>query len=592
MKRKRVRSKRIFFAGMLFSIAFMGLVSRMVYLMVINGSDYKQLALNNWTKTIKIAPQRGEILSRNGSKLALSADVYRVDVDLNVFKRYLEVKKIPEEQAIEQLSQKLDVKKSEFEKILDSKDGNGKLLKFVSLKRKVDKKGADAVKDLKYNGIIISNDVERMYPNDSVLSQVIGHTNLEGNGISGVEQSYNNELAGIPGVKVTEVDRNNNELPYKEATTVQPVNGKDLTLTIDEQIQNLAEKVAKETLDENSAKSVSIIIMNPQNGEILAMVNTPGYNLNKPYVEGKTDSEVQEIWKNRAISNVFEPGSIFKVITAAAALENNVVTDQDRFVSNGSIKVGSTTLYNDNKENHGVETFSDIIKNSDNVGFVNLGQKIGEENFYKFLKAANFGQKTGIDLPGESTGLIKDLNSIKPIDLATMAYGQGVAVSQVQYIAAFNAIANGGTWIRPHVMKEISHMVEDKKVVDKKYDNLGEKVITSKEKAAELRMYLERAVKEGTGKDTYMEGYRIAGKTGTANKVNSTEGGYGSGKYVASFAGMAPANNPEVTLIVTIEEPNPEKYYAAQTAVPAARKLFSGLFRILNMSTENVSDTN
>lgn len=570
----------------------MGLVSRMVYLMVINGSNYKQLALNNWTKTIKIAPKRGEIMSRNGSKLALSEDVYRVDVDLNVFKKHLKDKKIPNEQAVEQLSQKLNVKKNEVEKILDSKDGNGKLLKFVSLKRKVDKKSTDAIKDLKYNGIIISNDVERMYPNDSVLSQVIGHTNLDGNGTSGVEQSYNSELAGIPGVKVTEVDRNNNELPYKEATTVQPVDGKDLTLTIDEQIQNLAEKVAKETLDQNSAKSVSITIMNPQNGEILAMVTTPGYNLNKPYVEGKTDSEIQKIWKNRAISNVFEPGSIFKVITAAAALENNVVTDQDRFVSNGSIKIGNTTLYNDNKENHGVETFSDIIKNSDNVGFVKLGQKIGKENFYKFVKAANFGQKTGIDLPGESAGLIKDFNNIKPIDLATMAYGQGVAVNQVQYIAAFNAVANGGKWIRPHVMKEISHMVEDKKVVDKKYDNLGEKVITSKEKATELRMYLERAVKEGTGKGTYMEGYHIAGKTGTANMVNSTAGGYDSGKYVTSFAGMAPANNPKVTLIVTIEEPNPEKYYAAQTAVPAARKLFSGLFKILNMSTDNVSDTN
>ena len=186
MKRKKVRSKRLFFAGILFSVAFMGLVSRMVYLMVINGSNYKQLALNNWTKTIKEAPKRGEILSRNGSKLALSEDVYRVDVDLNVFEKYLKDKKIPEEQAVEQLSQKLNVKKSEVEKILDSKDGNGKLLKFVSLKRKVDKKGADAIKNLKYNGIIISNDVERMYPNDSVLSQVIGHTNLDENGTSGV----------------------------------------------------------------------------------------------------------------------------------------------------------------------------------------------------------------------------------------------------------------------------------------------------------------------------------------------------------------------------------------------------------------------
>ena len=587
LKRKKARKKRILVIGTVFFIVFMALVSRLIYLMVINGENYKQLALKQWTKTIKTAPKRGVILSKNGSELASSADVYRVDVDLNVYKKYLGDKKIPEEQATQQLSQKLNIKTSEVEKILNSKDSKGKLLQFVLLKRKVEEDMIDTIKALKYKGIIISRDVERLYPNSSFLSHVIGHTNSVGDGVSGVEQSYNKELAGVPGIKVTEVDRDNNELPYREATVVQPINGKDLTLTIDERIQELAEKVAKETLTINSARSVSITIMDPQNGEILAMANTPGYNLNKPFAEGKTDGEIQETWKNRAISNVFEPGSIFKVITAAAALQNNVVKDEERFVSDGSIKVGNTTLYNDNKESYDVETFPDIIKNSDNVAFVKLGQKIRKEKLYKFVKEANFGQKTGIDLPGESIGLIKDLKNIQPVDLATMSYGQGVAVSQLQYIAAFNAVANGGTWIRPHVMKEISHMVNGKKVLDKKYVNLGKKTITSNEKAAQLRTYLENVVKDGTATDTYMKGYHIAGKTGTANVVNSTTGGYEPGKYIASFAGMAPADNPKVTLIVTIEEPNSSKYYAAQTAVPAARKLFSGIFTILNISPDN-----
>jgi len=592
LKRKKVISKRLLVVSILFSTVFIALVSRLTYLMIINGSNYKQLALKQWTKTIKIAPKRGTIIGKNGSELALSEDVYRVDVDLNVFIKYLGDKKIPKEQAAYQMSQKLNIKSNEIEKILNSKDSKGKLLQFVLLKRKADKEMVDAIEALKYNGIIISRDIDRVYPNNTFLSHVIGHTNSEGDGVSGVEQSYNKELAGVPGVKVAEVDRNNNELPYTEPTTVQPIDGKDLTLTIDERIQELAEKVAKETLTENSAKSVSITIMNPKNGEVLAMASTPDYNLNKPYAEGKTDSEIQETWKNGAISKMFEPGSIFKVITAAAALRNNAVSDQDRFLSDGSIKVGNTTLYNDNKEDYGIETFSDIIKNSDNVGFVKLGQKIGKENFYKFIKEANFGQKTGIDLPGESTGLIKDLKSIEPVDLATMSYGQGIAVSQVQYIAAFNAIANGGTWIRPHVMSEISHTVNGEKVVDKQYDNLGKKTITNSEEAAQLRTYLENVVKEGTAVDTYMEGYHIAGKTGTANKVNSVTGGYESGKYIASFAGMAPASNPKVTLVVTIEEPNSGKYYAAQTAVPAARKLFSGLFTILNISPDKVSDMN
>ena len=586
LKGKKATGKRILALGISFSIVFIALVCRMSYLMIFNGQNYKQLALKQSTKTIEIPPKRGAILSRNGTELALSIDVYKIDVDLNVFEKHLADKKISKEQATYQLSQKLSVKESEVKKILSSKDSKGNLLRFVSLKRKVEQKAIDAIKTLKYKGIIISTDVKRMYPNDSFLSHVIGHTNFKGDGVNGVELSYNNKLAGIHGVKVVEIDRNSNDLPYTEAITVKPVDGNDLTLTIDERIQELAEKVAKETLTQNSAKSVSITIMDPNNGEILAMANTPSYNLNKPYAEGKTDKEIQETWKNRAISNVFEPGSIFKVMTAAAALENNVVNNHDIFVNNGSIKVGNKRLYNDNKEVYGVETLSDIIKNSDNVGFIQLGQKIGKENLYKFAENAGFGQRTDIDLPGESTGLLKDLENIKPVDLATMSYGQGVAVTQVQYIAAFNAVANGGTWIRPHVMKEISNVVNGKKVVDKKYDSLSKRTIMSKEKTAQLRTYLERVVKEGTAVSTYINGYHIAGKTGTANKVNSTTGGYYSGKYISSFVGMVPANNPKVTLIVTVEEPSPEKYYAAQTAVPAARKLFSGLFTILNISPD------
>lgn len=591
MKRKKARGIRFLIIGILFSLVFSALVSRLVYLMAFNGSKYKSLALEQQTKNIGVPPIRGAILDRNGQQLALSMDIFRVDVDLNVLKKYLVDKKIPQEKVNGQLSKILSIDKGEVKKILDDKDSKGKPLQFVSLKRKVEKPVVDDIKALKYNGIIISKDVERIYPNDNFLSHVIGHTNLDGNGVNGVELSYNNELAGVPGVKVVETDRDSNELPYKEAVTVQPVNGKNLKLTIDERIQELVEGVAKDTLTENGAKSVSITIMNPKNGEILGMANAPDYNLNKPYVEGKTSKETQEIWNNRAISNVFEPGSIFKVITAAAALQNNVVADKYRFVSNGSIKIGNKVLYSDKKENYGVETFSDIIKNSDNVGFVKLGQMIGKENLYKFTKAAGFGQKTGIDLPGESTGLIKDLNKITPLDLATMSYGQGVAVTQIQYIAAFNAVANGGTWIRPHVMKEISHNVNGKKNIDKQFDNLSKRTIMSKEKAALLRTYLETVVKEGTATGTYMKGYHIAGKTGTANEVNSISGGYNSGKYISSFVGMAPASDPKVSLIITIEEPNSGKYYAAQTAVPAAHKLFSELFPIMNMVPNDGSDT-
>mgnify|MGYP001578719268 FL=1 len=294
LKRKKARGKRILIVGILFFLVFSALVSRLIYLMAFNGSKYKSLALEQQTKNIGVPPIRGAILDINGQKLALSMNVYRVDVDLNVLKKYLVDKKISEEQANVQLSKILNIDKDEVKKVLSDKDRKGNPLQFVSLKRKVEKAVVDDVKALKYKGIIISKDVERIYPNDSFSSHVIGHTNLDGNGVNGVELSYNNELAGVPGVKVVETDRDSNELPYTEAVTVQPVNGKNLTLTIDERIQELAERVAKETLTQNSSKSVSITIMNPKNGEILAMANAPDYNLNKPYVEGKTSKETQE----------------------------------------------------------------------------------------------------------------------------------------------------------------------------------------------------------------------------------------------------------------------------------------------------------
>lgn len=592
LKRKKIKKRRFAVIGMSFLVLFIGLTGRLIYVMSIKGAEYKQMAISQWSKTIEIAAKRGTIFDRAGSELAVSVQVYRVDADLMVFKDYLEKKKISYEQASSELSKALDMDKDKVEKLLGSKDSKGNLLQFVSLKRKVEKTAVDAIKALKYSGIIISKDEIRMYPNDSFLAHVIGHADWEGNGVNGVELSYNKELEGTSGKKILETDRGDNALPDTETFLSQPVDGKDITLTIDTRIQRLAERVADETLKESSAKSVSITIMDPSNGEVLGMVNTPAYNLNRPNEAGKTSDEIQEAWKNGAISNVFEPGSIFKVIIAAAGLQTNSVTDKDRFNSTGSIKVADTTLYNDKREANGILDLGGIIRHSDNVGFIQLGQKIGKEKLYDFVINAGFNQKTGIDLPGESTGIIRKLKDIGPVEFATMSYGQGVAVTQVQYLAAFNAVANGGTWIRPHVMKEISHQVDDKKVVDKQYDSLGEKNVMSKDKAAQLRTYLEGVVNQGTATATYMEGYHIAGKTGTANKVDPNTGKYEGKKYVASFAGMAPANDPKVTLIVTVIEPSPDKYYAAQTAVPAAQKLFSELFTILNIAPDTKTDAN
>lgn len=568
-----------------FSGVFLGLVGRLIYLMGFEGNvDLKLKALQNHTKTIEISPQRGTIVDRNGSDLAISLKVFRIDADLKLLKSHIEKKNLSEAAVINDLATALEMDVAEVEKIMSSTDANGDPLQFVSLKRKVEKSVVDAVKALNLKGIIVSDDVKRYYTNGSFLSHVLGHINMNGDPVTGVELSYNDVLTGIPGVKVVETDAANNSLPFSESVVIEPVDGKNLMLTIDERIQELSDRVAKETLEEHNAHSVSITIMDPKTGEILALTNYPSYDPNNPSQGAETKEEIQEMWKNRAVSNVFEPGSIFKVITAAASLYNDSHEGGKEFYCSGSIVVGGVTLYCDKREGHGHQDISDIIKNSCNVGFIQLAEKIGKENLLNYIQIMGFGQKSGIDLPGEADGLVISSKNMGPVEFATTAYGHGVAVNQVQYLAAFNAIANGGTWIRPHVMKEVYYYRDGNKIVDKTFDKLGMRTILSKEKAAEQRKYMEKVVLEGTSTATIIPGYSIAGKTGTANKAEN--GKYLDKRYVSSFAGMAPVDDPKVTLIVTVDDPELPNYYASLTAVPAAKKLFEELFVIMDIAPD------
>ncbi|NLP28803.1 MAG: stage V sporulation protein D [Clostridia bacterium] len=581
-KKKLIKKSRMLTVALGFSTVFIILIGRLIYLIGFEGGvDYKLMALKRQTKTIEIAPQRGTIVDRNGSELAISLKVFRIDADLKILKEHIKKKNLSEATVTSDLANALEMELSEMEKIMNSTDAEGNPLQFVSLKRKVEKKVVDAVKALELKGIIVSDDVKRYYTNGPFLSHVLGHINMNGDPVTGVELSYNDVLTGIPGVKVVETDAINNSLPFTESIVIEPIDGKNVKLTIDERIQELSDRIAKETLEENSAKSVSITIMEPKTGEVLALTNYPSYDPNHPTEGGESQEEIQEMWKNRAVSNVFEPGSIFKVITAAASLYNDALEGGKEFYCEGSIKVAGVTIRCDNGRAHGHQDISDIIKNSCNVGFVQLGEKIGKGDLYNYIKLMGFGQKSGIDLPGETDGLVINLPNMGPVEAATTAYGQGVAVNQVQFMAAFNAIANGGTWIRPHVMKEVYHYRDGKKIVDKEFDKLGMRTVLSKEKAAAQREYMERVVSEGTSKATIVPGYSIGGKTGTASKVE--DGRYVQGAYVSSFAGMAPVDDPKVTLIVTVVEPDPTKYYASLTAVPAAKKLFEELFIIMNI---------
>ncbi|WP_459481852.1 stage V sporulation protein D [Clostridium saccharoperbutylacetonicum] len=601
------------------TFVFSILILRLSYIMIVKRSDYAARAEEQWTSEVKIDARRGRILDRNGKELAVSANVYRVDFDLTSIRNYLKrsLKEIPAKELEHMksvgisvptgneglknddiapaIAKALDVEVSVIKDKLETKLKNGEPAGAAIVKRRVEKDIADKVKELNISGVIVSPDTKRYYPNGNFLAHVLGSTNTDNKGLTGIELQYNSYLAGIPGMKVAELTKNNMDYPYTISQFTSPVNGKDITLTIDENIQKFAEKAAQQAFEDTEAKAVSILVMDPKTGEVLAMVNKPDFDPNNPYqgadkFDGANSGEkLQKMWRNRLVNDTFEPGSIFKVITAITGLEENVVNKDTDFQCNGSLSVGGINPKCWKAGGHGAQKFPDIIQNSCNVGFMKLGAMIGKDKLCEYINKFGFGQASGIDLPGEAKGIVKAVNKVSEADLATIAFGQTNTVNSVQYMTAFNAVANGGTLIQPHVMKEITHNDDNNvSVVD---DSFKPKTTTvaSKGKTAELRSYLERVVTGGSGTGTFIEGYHIGGKTGTAQKV--VNGVYGDGKYISSFVGMAPVDDPKVTIMVTIDEPTKNgAYYAAQVAVPPAKTLFSDIFNYLNskFSDENL----
>ncbi|MBV7275014.1 stage V sporulation protein D [Clostridium thailandense] len=581
-----IRKRMIVIFSFLF-LAFCVLFSRMLYIMVYQSQKLKTLAVDQWTSEVKIDAKRGRILDRNGHELAVSANVYRVDLDMNALRDTMNEKKLSQEDVAEKLAGALSMDKAEVSKTLSKTLPGGLPLASANLKRRIEKSEADKARDLNLNGVLISGDTKRYYPNNNFLAQVLGHTNSDGNGLTGVELTYNKELSGTPGVRIAETDKKSKSLPDTISEYTKPIDGKDVVLTIDENVQHFAEKAANQALNDNKAKAVTVVVMDPKTGEVLAMVNKPDYNPNDPWVKGMSYEELQKSWRNRAVSDSFEPGSIFKVITATAALEENAVSENDKFTCGGSFTVGKKIIHCWKTSGHGEQTFVDILKNSCNVGFAAVGKKVGKENLYKYIKKFGFGEKTGIDLPGEAKGIVKKPENISEIDLATISFGQTNTVSPIQFLTAFNSIANGGTLIKPHVMKEISHYNSDKdsRIIDKNFDVAGNsKQILDANKVAQLRGYLEKVVSEGGGKKAFIAGYHIGGKTGTAQKAGP--GGYQPGKYISSFTGMAPASDPKVTVLVSIDEPDPSNYYAGQITAPVAQQIFNDIFNYLAIKSD------
>lgn len=602
------------------TFVFAILTIRLSYIMIVKRADYAARAEEQWTSEVKIDAIRGRILDRNGKELAVSANVYRVDFDLNSIRSFLSrdlsqllsteldrlksigisispgQKELTTSDIAPLIADALDLDVNKVKDKLETKLPSGAKAGSATLIRRIEKEQADKVKALNISGVIVSPDTKRYYPNNNFLAHVLGSTNVDGKGLTGVELQYNSYLSGVPGMKIAELDKNNRDLPYTISQFTAPINGKDATLTIDENIQYFAEKAAEQAYEDNKAKAVSILVMDPKSGEVLAMANKPDFNPNSPYkgtenFDGANESEkLQKMWRNRLVNDTFEPGSIFKVVTAITALEENIANKDTTFTCTGGLRFGSRLIKCWRTEGHGLQKFGDIIQNSCNVGFMQLGEMIGKEKLCEYIEKFGFGKVSRIDLPGEAKGIVKPVDKISETDLATISFGQTNTVNSVQYMAAFNAIANGGTLIQPHVMKEITHDDENGvNIVDETFKPT-KTTVASAEKTAELRSYLERVVTGGSGAGTFMEGYHIGGKTGTAQKVNPENGTYASGKYISSFVGMAPVDDPKVTVMVTIDEPSNGAYYAGQVAVPAAKTVFTDIFNYLDnkFSDENI----
>ena len=588
-KDRAVMRKRMVLALWFITAVFGLLIVRLSYIMIVKRDDYSSRAEEQWTSEVRIEARRGRILDRNGNELAVSANVYRVDFDLNSIRQYLKKNDKTTDDIAPLIAEATGIETATVKDKLETKLANGSDAGSATLVRRVEKDVADKVNELSIQGVIVSPDTKRYYPEGDFLSHVLGSTNSDGQGLTGVELQYNEYLSGVPGLRISELDRNSEALDYTISNFTTPIDGKDVTLTIDKNLQAIAEKVAEKGLVDNKAKRVSILIMNPQNGEILAMVNEPDFDPNNPFegyedFVGETDAEkLQKMWRNSLVNDTFEPGSIFKVITMSTAIEEGLVTESDQFTCGGSLQVGPHTIKCWKHGGHGTQILPEILQNSCNVGFMKLGEKIGSEKLVEYIKKFGFGQVSGVDLPGEARGIVKSAENMNDADLATISFGQTNTVNAVQYMTAFNAIVNGGTLIQPHVMKYISHTDSNGNVViDEEFEPKTVENVISESTAATLRDYLERTVNQGGSNKAYIAGYHIGAKTGTAQKVNPLTGGYESGKYISSMAGFATTDNPQITVFITIDEPSNGAYYAGVVTAPLGKVLLEDIFNYMN----------
>ena len=552
--------KRLLIYLIVLMILGVSLVGRLAWIQLVQGNKLKKMAMDQSTLDILVTPSRGTIYDRNGKELAVSASAGMVTALPKSIKDTEKTAKL--------LAPLLDMDEKDILKKIDNKN-----YQEVVLKRKVENDTILKIRELNLRGVSVTDDIKRYYPNNNLAAQVLGFTGTDNQGLDGLEAMYDNVLTGVPGRVSTPKDASGRKLDDSTSEYYKPEDGYNIVTTIDEVIQHYAEKAVDQAyVDDKPAKGVGVIVMDPKTGEILAMANRPDYNPNDPFLGPK--DQWYKLWRNYSISNTYEPGSVFKMVTAAAALEDGAVTPDTGFYDPGYVMVAGQKIncwrhYNP----HGHETFKEAVQNSCNVVFVNVAQRMGKENFYKYINAFGFGQKTGIKLPGEAAGIVNPIEKIGPVELATISFGQGISVTPIQMANALCTVANGGKLMQPGIVKAVTD--KDGKMV-KEYKPTIIRQAVSEDTSAKMRDILEGVVANGTGHSAYIEGYRVAGKTGTSEK-------YKPGKYVASFAAFAPADDPRIAVLAVVDEPTGSSHMGGAVASPIVKSILTDTLHYLNV---------
>ena len=573
MKNKTYNKKKMLIVFLCALIVILGLTGRLVYLMVFDAEYYQEKAKSLHEREREIKAARGEIIDRNGTVLATNKTVCTISVIHSQIKE--------PERVIKELSSILGLEEETVRRRVE------KVSSMERIKTNVEKEVGDKIRNLELDGVKVDEDFKRYYPFEELASKVLGFTGGDNQGIIGLEVGYENELKGQNGMILTTTDARGIELDGVAEDRIEPRAGNTLQISLDYNIQMYAQQMAEKVMEEKQAEKVAILLMNPKNGEILAMVNVPEFNLNEPFVlntegsENLTPEEKQDalnqMWRNGCINDTYEPGSTFKIITSSACLEEGVVKLDDRFYCPGYKMVEDRKIRCHKVGGHGAETFVQGIQNSCNPVFIEIGLRLGTYDFYKYFEQFGLMGETGVDLPGEASTIMHKKENVGQVELATMSFGQSFQVTPVQMAATVSSLINGGDRVTPHFGVQV--LDAKGKKIETLHEGRGKRIV-SEETSKTMQKLLESVVSEGSGKNAYVEGYSIGGKTATSQTLPRS-----ANKYISSFIGFAPAQDPQILGMCVIYDPQ-GIYYGGTIAAPVIGDIFENIFPYLGIEKE------